>query len=155
MEFFIPGVSAEEAEAKYAEYAAKAGRNPQPADKRISSLSWTHHSVEDWTAEVGKQLRGTKTVTTGRGANKRDRRELLSDAATVLAIFPGSPYIVVTDKGITPGVRSMWNNPFMATNSPTSSKLFDVSSEPDKEETADKEANAETTETDQVHPPRQ
>jgi hypothetical protein len=37
----------------------------------------------------------------------------VSDPATVLAIFPGDPFLVVTDKGVA-GVRSEWENPFMA-----------------------------------------
>lgn len=38
----------------------------------------------------------------------------VGDSASVLAIFPGNPYIVVTDAGRTGGLLSRWVNPFMA-----------------------------------------
>lgn len=47
----------------------------------------------------------------------------LSDSAQVLAIFPGNPYLVVTNYRITDGVRSAWENPFMA-GRPTSVTFF-------------------------------
>jgi len=125
MEFFIPGTSPEETEATYEQYAALAGSVPLPVDERIQSISWEKSRVETWTAEVGKKLSGRIDEVNGKGASRHEHSTRLSDSATVLAIFPGDPYMVVTDKGINPDVRSGWANPFMASNSPTSVKRFD------------------------------
>ena len=38
----------------------------------------------------------------------------MSDPAVVQAIFPGDPYVVVTDKRPIGTARSKWENPFMA-----------------------------------------
>jgi hypothetical protein len=107
--FFVPDVPAEEQEDSYKEMADFCHRPALPPDQRIYSIVYTHDSVE-WTASVGRQLRGTKT-TLKRG---RELRTPHSDSATVLAIFPGNPYLVVTDKGPHFGnARSQWENPFM------------------------------------------
>lgn len=130
MEFFIPNISTEEAEKAYANYATLAGGTPQSQGERIRSISWRPRTDELWTAEVGKKLSGKKDVVKGRGATRREYTEALHDGATVLAIFPGVPYRVVTDKTINPKVRSAWENPFLASANPVSVVAFDVMEKP-------------------------
>ena len=50
-------------------------------------------------------------------------REHLTDAARVLAIYPGTPHVVVTDAPPITGTPSAWANPFPAT--PDEVVLFD------------------------------
>lgn len=126
MEFFIPEASAEKVEQIYEEFADIAGRKPLPLGERIQSITWKKTAVETWTAEVGKPLSGKKAVERGRGTSRREYSESLSDGATVLAIFPGYPYMVVTNKGYVPGVRSLWENPLLASPNPTHVQLFEL-----------------------------
>lgn len=90
--------------------AAACNRPPPLLLQRIFSIVYVHDGVH-WTAKVGEQLRGAKT--TNRGG--REIRTPFSDPAIVLAIFPGDPYLVVTNKGPNFGnAKSAWENPFMA-----------------------------------------
>jgi hypothetical protein len=107
--FFIPHATAENQEGVYTEFAKMCNREPRPLGERIYSIDFTHDGVE-CTATVGEQLRGTRTMTT-RG---RERTTQLSDPATILAIFPGDPYLVVTDAAPLGKVQSKWVNPFLA-----------------------------------------
>src|SRR3712207_9121151 len=52
------------------ELAQFAGAVAQPLDNRVFSITWKHDGVV-WTATVGEQLRGTQTVTKGRGRDTR------------------------------------------------------------------------------------
>jgi hypothetical protein len=73
------------------------------------------HDGEEWTATVGERLRGSKLrKTRRRGIGSIERTVPLSDPAVVFAIFPGYPYMVVTNHGIGQSVGSAWANPFMA-----------------------------------------
>jgi hypothetical protein len=111
--FFIPNLPAEAYEKLYAELAHLARTAvPEPA-KRIFSIRFPHDGV-DWTATVGQTLSGSKTKTMGRGTSKREVTQPTSDSAMVLAIFPGHPFIVHTDSGLSHQSRSTWCNPFMA-----------------------------------------
>jgi hypothetical protein len=69
-------------------------------------------------AEVGATLRAVRTVRRQRAGKKVDVTERSGDPATVLAVFPGVPYIVVTDGRPIGGVVSAWVNPFMASSQP-------------------------------------
>ena len=110
--FFIPDVDEGADEEVYEGLAKLCGRKPAEPGKRIESIAFTHDG-EEWIATVGTELRGTRTTSRRRKAGVVDVTERLSDGASVLAIFAGTPYIVVTNKG-TPGVRSHWENPFYA-----------------------------------------
>jgi hypothetical protein len=112
--FLIPGTSDDELERRYAELAAMCSCEPPPPGERISSIRYGHDGSE-WVATVGETLRGEKITRKRRKGEWVERRETLTDPATVLAIFPGSPYLVVTDKGPFLGnANSWWENPFMA-----------------------------------------
>lgn len=108
--FHIPGRTPDEQEAIYMKMAEQV-RLPVPLHgQRISSIIFQHNG-DIWTATVGQQLHGRRTS----GRRGHEREVPLSDPATVLAIFPGNPYFVFTDKGPYLGnARSMWENPFMA-----------------------------------------
>jgi hypothetical protein len=121
--FFVPNSRDGKDEELYATLAKMAGRAPQPPGERIESISWTHDG-EEWVATVGQQLRGTKIQMRTRQKKRVSVTERLSDPATVLAIFPGTPYLVVTNKGLD-AVRSYWENPFMA-GQPNSVRFFDT-----------------------------
>jgi hypothetical protein len=105
--FFVPGKAADEQEQVFQHLANFAGR-PVPA-QRIFSIRFMHDSVE-WTATVGEKLRGKRTIV------KRGREYVQShgDEATVMAIFPNDPYIVVTSRIPVGPDLSLWENPFMA-----------------------------------------
>jgi hypothetical protein len=107
--FFVPNVAEDHLQRAYETLAEACGQRPCPPDQRIYSIVYMHDGVR-WTATVGQQLHGTKTTIT-RG---RERRTPQSDPATVLAIFPGNPYRVVTSAPPFGSTRSDWANPFMA-----------------------------------------
>jgi hypothetical protein len=125
MKFFIPGIDPDQHDSVYEALAAVCNAEALPDGKRIRSISFSKSTVETWTATVGDRLSGKRRITTGRGATSRERTETLSDGATVLAIFAGTPYMVFTDKGVN-GVRSAWENPFMASEHPDSVRTFEA-----------------------------
>jgi hypothetical protein len=142
--FFLPPIAhynASEQDAAYLLIAEKCGR-PVPA-QRVYSITFRQDS-DFWTATVGEKLTGSKTQQVGptdptdktdttektdktdkidETDNSTDETTRLSDAATVVAIFPGTPYLVVTDSGIISGGRTNWENPFYAPM-PTSVTYF-------------------------------
>jgi hypothetical protein len=136
--FFLPPIAhynASEQDAAYLLIAEKCGR-PVPA-QRVYSITFRHDS-DFWTATVGEKLTGSKTQQLGPSdatdtTNKTDKTDKtensaeqttqLSDEATVVAIFPGTPYLVVTDSGIISGGHTNWENPFYAP-APTSVTYF-------------------------------
>lgn len=125
MHFFVPKADPDEAESVYGQLAACCGR-PVPAHgRRISSITFTHNG-EQWTAEVGKRLSGSRTRQRRRKGGVVEVTTPLSDAATVLAIFGGAPYLVVTDARPLGGQISAWVNPFMA-GQPTNVTYFQPS----------------------------
>jgi hypothetical protein len=92
-------------------------------DRRIYSIHFNHDG-EEWIATVGEQLRGTRTRTRRRGGRNVDVTNELRDPATVLAIFSGTPFFVVTNARPITGLVSAWVNPFMA-GQPNSVSYFD------------------------------
>lgn len=110
--FFVPFKEPHEADAAFDSLAKSAGFEATlPRAKRIHLLRFAHNG-EMWTAEVGKRLHGRR-----QGeiliAGKPVRRECeTSDAAVVLAIFPGSPYVVITDGGRAECRLSRWSHQF-------------------------------------------
>ena len=111
--FFVPNASQEAQEATYAGLAARCNRPVPPAGERIYSISFEHNG-EVWQATVGQTLSGTKVKTRKVKGRTISNEHALSDPAMVLAIFPGSPFVVVTNRGLVEGVRSQWENPFLA-----------------------------------------
>jgi hypothetical protein len=129
--FFVPGAAEEGAEDLYAALAARGaafmGRSLQIPERRVESITWTHDG-EQWTATVGSQLSGTSRRQQTRRGERVMFTEQLSDAATVLAIFPGvDTYLVVTDGAPIGAARSRWANPFMA-GVPEGVRYFDTAS---------------------------
>jgi hypothetical protein len=121
-EFFVPEAEPDESDSAYAELATLAQRKVPPMMDRIYSITFAHDGTE-WTATVGERLKG-HTIADPRARAKMRRIERpRSDSATVLAIFAGSPYMVVTDGGAIAGGRTAWENPFMAGH-PTSVTFF-------------------------------
>jgi len=113
VDFNLPGVAAEDLEERYSEYARFCSASVPEPSERIQSITFIHNG-EEWTATVGEKLRGTKTETRRRRGERVEVTSPLSDDATVLAIFPGEPYKVMTDaRPVTP-LRSRWENPFFA-----------------------------------------
>jgi hypothetical protein len=121
--FFLPPIAhydASQQDAAYVEIAEKCGR-PVPA-QRVYSITFRHGS-DYWSATVGEKLTGSKTQQVGPGDDSTKQTTQLDDPATVVAIFPGTPYLVVTDSGIISGGRTSWENPFYA-GIPTSVTYF-------------------------------
>ena len=111
--FFLPTVKPEKQEAMYAELARICQSAMPIWTKRIYSLRFLHNG-EEWTATVGRSLAGVRYRSVRRRGQRVDLRDSLSDPATVLAIFEGSPYMVATDHGLLRNVGSEWASPFMA-----------------------------------------
>lgn len=119
-EIFVPEpAKSDKQEEAYAEFARMAGR--AIPERRIYSITFVHDG-EEWMATVGEQLRGIKHRMTRSKRQRLERTTPVSDSAVVLALFPGDPYIVVTDKGISQKY-SKWENPFMV-GSPVAVKSF-------------------------------
>ena len=111
--FFVPAATPENEESVYANFAEACRAAVPPRERRIYSITYVHDG-EEWTATVGKELRGVRRRTVRRRGQSTEQETRVSDPALVLAIFAGYPYMVVTNAGIDPGVRSAWVNPFMA-----------------------------------------
>jgi hypothetical protein len=123
-QFFIPAATPEIEESVYADFARMCHRSVLERGRRIYSITFVHDG-EEWTATVGEALSG-KTL-----ANPRSRSKTpfyprsLSDPAIVLAIFPGVPYVVLTNHRMVGNVGSAWENPFFA-GQPKRITLFSV-----------------------------
>jgi hypothetical protein len=111
--FFVPDSKPGNDEEAYEELAAMCNRGVPARDARIYSITYAHDGTE-WTATVGEQLHGIRRRTVRSRGRRVEREQPVSDSATVLAIFAGVPYVVVTNAGLTASVRSTWVNPFMA-----------------------------------------
>jgi hypothetical protein len=103
--FFLPFLPPELAEAAYAHMAEKCDKIAPGPRGRVYSISFVHERVV-WVATVGKHLKGHRP---GHRATAR----LIEDPAMVLAIFPGTSYIIVTDALHTTG--SNFQNIFFGT----------------------------------------
>ena len=122
--FFVPAATPENRESVYASFAEWCKCPVPTLEKRIFSITYVHDG-EEWTATVGESLRGTRLRTSRSGGRKTERTSHLSDPAIVLAIFPGSPFMVVTNHRIAGNVGSAWENPFFV-GRPTSISYFSV-----------------------------
>lgn len=120
-EFFLPTVEPEKQETAYAALASQMRLELPPPDRRVYSIEFSHDG-EEWTATVGDALSGSRRRTSRSRGKKYERTEILSDPATVIAIFSGNPFVVWTNKGL---VRSAWENPFLA-GRPNSIRYFSV-----------------------------
>ena len=111
--FFIPAATAETQESVLQEFAKRCGVSVPAVERRVYSIVFGHNG-EVWAATVGESLRGEQTRTTKVRGKKVERTTQVSDPALVLAIFPGSPFMVVTNHNIAGNVGSRWANPFLA-----------------------------------------
>jgi len=112
--FFLPrATDDEQAERLYDALAEFAGCEPAPVDRRVHSIAFTHDGTR-WVAEVGEELSGRRTMQRLRRGEVKERTELLSSSSRVLAIYPGTPFVVVTDAQPITGAPSEWANPFLA-----------------------------------------
>lgn len=111
--FFVPAATPDNQESVYADFARWCGCAVPSPESRIYSITYVHDG-EEWTATVGEHLRGIRHRTTRSRGKKIERTQHLSDPAIVLAIFPGVPYMVVTNHRIAGNVGSAWENPFLA-----------------------------------------
>ncbi len=111
--FFVPEATPDTQESVYASFAAWC-RCPVPSrDRRIYSITYISKGTT-WTATVGETLRGMRYVTTRSRGQKSEQVQYVADPATVLAIFEGVPFMVVTNQGMPRDVGSAWANPFLA-----------------------------------------
>lgn len=112
--FFLPrAADAEQAERLYEALAEFAGCEPAPRGRRVRSIRFEQDGVR-WTAEVGEELRGERTTQQLRRGELLERTEVLTSATRVLAVYPGTPHVVVTDAQPITGASSEWANPFTA-----------------------------------------
>ena len=120
--FFVPKVSKDQFESHYQAMATHVGCPAPELSERVYAIEFKHNGQE-WTATVGEPMRGFHRRTIRSGGASVERKDSIPDSALVLAIFPGNPYIVVTDGGQAIGTRSVWENPLMA-GRPTSITRF-------------------------------
>lgn len=106
--FFIPDVLAEEQEAAYADMAAHANCAIPPLAERVYSITFKHDGIE-WTATVGRHMRGIKGAMKKVNGTKVWKETPISTSTTIAAIFPGAPFVIFHTGG-----RSEWANPFYA-----------------------------------------
>jgi hypothetical protein len=79
----------------------------------VRSITFRHNGAE-WVATVGEELRGERTTTHLPRGELIERRETLSSTSRVLAVYPGSPFTIVTDAQPITSAPSEWANPFTA-----------------------------------------
>jgi hypothetical protein len=112
--FFLPRASDDEqAERLYDALAEFAGCEPAPPGRRVHSIAFTHDGAQ-WVAEVGAELSGVRTTQQLRRGELIERTEHLSSSSRVLAVYPGTPFTVVTDAQPITSAPSEWANPFSA-----------------------------------------
>lgn len=122
--FFLPRANdGEQAERLYAALAEFAGCEPAPAGSRVRAITFSADGVR-WVAEVGEELSGRRTTRQLRRGEIVERTEQLSSSARVLAVYPGTPFLVVTDAQPITGAPSEWPNPISAR--PDSVTWFDA-----------------------------
>jgi hypothetical protein len=110
--FFLPRASDDEqAERLYEALAEFAGCEPAPPGRRVRSIGFTQEGAA-WVAEVGEELSGRRTTQQLRRGEVIERTEHLSSSTRVLAVYPGTPFVVVTDAQPITGTPSEWANPF-------------------------------------------
>lgn len=100
-EFFVPGSadagSADSGvEAAYRRLAELTGAAAAPPGRRIRQVAFKV-GRESWTAEVGRTMVGTRPEHRRRRGEFTTTTERLTGQATVLAIFAGTPFTIVTD----------------------------------------------------------
>lgn len=123
--FFLPRASDDEqAERLYDALAEFSGCEPAPPGQRVHSIAF-HQDGARWVAEVGEQLSGRRTTQQLRRGELIERTEELSSPTRVLAVYPGTPFVVVTDAQPITGTPSEWANPFTAV--PDQVTRFDAS----------------------------
>ena len=112
--FFLPRASDDEqAERLYDALAEFAGCEPAPPGQRVHSIAFTQDGAQ-WVAEVGEELCRQRTTQQLRRGELIQRIETLSSTSRVLAVYPGTPFVVVTDTQPITGTPSEWANPFTA-----------------------------------------
>ncbi len=122
--FFLPRASDDEqAERLYEALAEFAGCEPAPPGQRVQAIAFAQDGAR-WVAEVGEVLRGERTTQQLRRGELLERTETLTSATRVLAVYPGSPFVVVTDAQPITGAPSEWANPF--STRPDEVTLFDA-----------------------------
>jgi hypothetical protein len=120
--FFFPrAADDEQAERLYEALAEFAGCEPAPRGQRVRSIAFVQDGAR-WTAEVGEELHGVRTTQQLRRGELIERTETLTSPTRVLAVYPGTPFVVVTDAQPITGASSEWANPFTA--SPDDITLF-------------------------------
>jgi hypothetical protein len=112
--FFLPRAGDDEqAERLYDALAEFAGCEPAPPGRRVQSIDFTQDG-DQWVAAVGEELTGRRTTQQVRRGELIQRTEHLSSSSRVLAVYPGTPFVVVTDAQPITGAPSEWANPFLA-----------------------------------------
>jgi hypothetical protein len=111
--FFVPGVNTDVHEVFLGQFAQMCDRPIPPPTERVYAIVFAQDGVE-WNATVGEPLRGVsgRFSRLEKGVHRRSTH--YQDPATVLAIFPGSPFMVVTDYNLVKNVHSSWENPISA-----------------------------------------
>lgn len=122
--FFIPRASDDaQAERLYEALAEFAGCEPAPPGRRVRSITFRQDGAR-WVASVGEELSGRRTTRLLRRGELIEHTETLSSSSRVLAVYPGTPFVVVTDAQPITGTPSEWANPFTA--QPDEVTLFDA-----------------------------
>ena len=112
--FFLPRAGDDEqAERLYGALAEFAGCEPAPPGRRVQANELAFEGAA-WVAQVGAELAGRRTTRRLRRGELLEHTETLGSATRVLAIYPGMPFVVVTDAQPITAAPSEWANPFTA-----------------------------------------
>ncbi len=112
--FFLPRASDDDqAERLYDALAEFAGCDPAAPGQRVQSIEFSQDDAR-WVAEVGKELSAQRRTQRLRRGELLEHTEQLTSTARVLAIYPGTPFMVVIDAQPITGTPSEWANPFSA-----------------------------------------
>ena len=120
--FSVPGFDPEEAEDAYQAMAGACGYPVPEPGRRVASISFVD-DLGTWTATVGERLIGAANQGRVHGDQSQDITERHA-AVTVMAIFPGTPYLVVTNGPPLGNAYSDLPNPIHAT--PQHVELFEA-----------------------------
>jgi hypothetical protein len=95
-EFFVPFADRERAETIYSQLAGACRCAVPFMGERIREIHWTHNG-DYWVATVGEKLHGRSVRLRRRKGGNVEVTTPITDPATVVAIFPGATYYVVTN----------------------------------------------------------
>lgn len=111
--FFVSGVAEGDAEQEYHRLAEVVGADASTPGRRVRQVFFKI-GRESWVATVGRSPEGTRPEHRRVKGKLTTTTDKLADDSTVLAIYPGDPFVVVTDAAPVGTAESRWPSPVRA-----------------------------------------